>query len=100
MSQINWDNKIGLIPKQTRINQVWDDDMNEIKAAVNDNYRFIQGFFVPTATNGRQVLQVNDKFWGFIGDRFVAGKVLDATADIAADVDDDTKIALAIDGEI
>lgn len=101
MGIINWANKVGIVPKQTRVNQVWDDDMNEIKAAVNDNYRFIDGFFVHTATNGRQVWADNDKFSGWIGDRFVAGKVITATGlSMPADIDDTNKIALAIDNEI
>ena len=39
--------------------------------------------------------EVNDKFDGWIGnDRFVAGIVLDASADLPADIDDDTKVKL------
>ena len=35
--KIVWNNKIGIVPKTTRENQVWDDDMNEIKTAINTN---------------------------------------------------------------
>jgi hypothetical protein len=38
MGKINFEDKIGVVPKQTRKNQVWDDDINEIKAAINENY--------------------------------------------------------------
>lgn len=35
--QITFQNKVGVKPKTVRINQVWDDDMNEIKSVVNEN---------------------------------------------------------------
>ncbi len=35
--KITYDNKVGIIPKTVKINQVWDDDMNEIKDVVNTN---------------------------------------------------------------
>ena len=40
MSQITYDNKVTLVsqPDVARENKVIDDDMNEIKTAVNDNY--------------------------------------------------------------
>ena len=37
MAKITYSDKVGIIPKTVRINQVWDDDMNEIKLKVNDN---------------------------------------------------------------
>jgi len=36
MTKITYDNKIGITPKDVHINQVWDDDMNEIKTVVNE----------------------------------------------------------------
>ena len=36
-SLITFLNKIGLIAKKVRVNQVWDDDMNEIKSAINNH---------------------------------------------------------------
>ena len=35
--KITYTDKVGVVPKMTAINQVWDDDMNEIKQVVNDN---------------------------------------------------------------
>ena len=35
--KITYADKTGVNPKEVHINQVWDDDMNEIKLAVNDN---------------------------------------------------------------
>lgn len=36
-SKITYPDKVGIIAKATHINQVWDDDMNEIKIKVNAN---------------------------------------------------------------
>ena len=36
-SKVTYGDKVGIVPKTVHINQVWDDDMNEIKLVVNDN---------------------------------------------------------------
>ena len=36
-NKIVYADKVGVTPKETHINQVWDDDMNAIKLVVNDN---------------------------------------------------------------
>ena len=36
-SKITYSDKVGITPKETHINQVWDDDMNEIKLKLNTN---------------------------------------------------------------
>ena len=36
MSQVTYNDKIGIIDKETHENQWWDDDANEIKDAIND----------------------------------------------------------------
>lgn len=61
----------------------------------------IQGFSVSTIgkttfTN----LEVGDKFSGWDGDRYVVGKVLNATAILPTDLDDETKIKLVTDKTI
>ena len=35
--KIEFENKVGIVPKGVRINQVWDEDINEIKSVVNSN---------------------------------------------------------------
>jgi len=35
--KITYADKVGVTPKETHINQVWDDDMNEIKLKLNNN---------------------------------------------------------------
>ena len=35
--EITYDDKLGLTPKKTRINQVWDTDMNDLKTVINAN---------------------------------------------------------------
>jgi len=36
-NKVQYSDKVGVTPKETHINQVWDDDMNELKLVVNDN---------------------------------------------------------------
>ena len=36
-NKVTYSDKVGVNPKETHINQVWDDDMNELKLVVNDN---------------------------------------------------------------
>ena len=43
MSKITFEDKVGLVPRTVRINQVWDLDMNEIKAVVNANADSLTG---------------------------------------------------------
>lgn len=61
IKKITYDNKLGVIPKNIHINEVWDDDMNEIKDAINTNAdqviqntndieNIISGSLVPDAT--------------------------------------------------
>jgi hypothetical protein len=45
-------------------------------------------------------LEVDDKFRMWDGDRYVVGKILDDTAILPDDLDDDTKIKLVIDNQI
>lgn len=79
MAKITYGDKVGLVPKTTHENQVWDDDMNEIKSVVNENDKFIQGYFTPTATAGRTTFVVGDVFMGQFGDDFIIARVEDNT---------------------
>lgn len=36
-SKITYSDKVGIVPRETHINQIWDADMNEIKVKVNTN---------------------------------------------------------------
>jgi|14BtaG_2_1085337.scaffolds.fasta_scaffold02624_4 hypothetical protein len=40
--RITYSDKVGVIPRETHINQVWDDDMNEIKTKVNANATLLE----------------------------------------------------------
>lgn len=50
-SKITYADKVGIIPKETHINQVWDDDMNEIKIKVNANATITDTNTANIATN-------------------------------------------------
>lgn len=50
-AKITFADKVGIIPKETRINQVWDDDVNEIKTKHNFNANLIDTNTTDIATN-------------------------------------------------
>ena len=50
-AKITFADKVGIIPKETRINQVWDDDVNEIKTKHNFNANLIDVNTTAIATN-------------------------------------------------
>jgi len=97
--KITFEDKVGVVPKQTRKNQVWDDDINEIKDAINTNDKEIDGMYVYNADNETD-WAVGHKFSGWIGNRFVAGIVKAIPYVVATDIDDTTKTDLAYDSSI
>ncbi len=36
--KVNYDDKVGTVPKNTHTNEWWDDDANEVKQAINTNW--------------------------------------------------------------
>lgn len=66
--KITYADKVGVVPKQTHINQVWDDDMNEIKTVVNANDRIIDGFFVRNKVAGDTTIKVGHEISGITAD--------------------------------
>ena len=75
--KIVWNNKDGLVPKTIRENQVWDDDMNEIKQVVNTNdeesVKASGGVATICEINGALIEKVggNDKTQVEIGDKCI-----------------------------
>ena len=59
-SKITFADKVGIIAKQTRINQVWDDDVNEIKSKFNTNANLIDTNTTDIATNASDILTNKD----------------------------------------
>lgn len=55
-SKITFADKVGIISKQTRINQVWDDDINEIKSKFNANATLLDTNTDDIATNASSIL--------------------------------------------
>jgi len=58
----------------------------------------IEGFYV--LSSGKTTLldwEVGDKFRGWIADRYVVGEILSLPVSLPSDIDDDTKVYLAID---
>jgi len=75
--------------------------LQDLLASVNGGFIFIDGFAV--VAEGKTTLiawEVGDRFSGWIGDRYVVGKIISLPVVLPADIDDDTKVKLAIDGTI
>lgn len=49
--KLSYENKEGIVPKETHINQIWDDDMNEIKLKFNNNADLIDSNTAKGAAN-------------------------------------------------
>ena len=66
-SKITFADKVGIIPKETRINQVWDDDINEIKAKFNANATLIDTNTSNITANASDILDLqNETKIGFL----------------------------------
>lgn len=66
-SKITFADKVGIIPKETRINQVWDDDINEIKAKFNANATLIDTNTSNITANASDILALqNETKIGFL----------------------------------
>ncbi len=63
----------------------------------------IDGFFVdPVGKTDVENWELDDEFWGWSGDRYVVGKILnvDVPIDMPTDLDDANKIGLAVNQQI
>lgn len=103
---------IGMIPgTQTTDEVVNNSDVSGVTAtdALNDLYEnksdiletIIEGFYV--LSTGKTTLldwEVGDKFRGWIGDRYVVGEILSLPVSLPSDIDDVSKVKLAIDSDI
>ena len=94
--KITFQDKVGVEPKQIHKHQVWDDDINAFKQAINQNDKEIDSMYVYNA-NGETEWIVGHRFSGWIGDRFVAGKVKQIPFDPVTDIDNASKTTLAVD---
>ena len=59
-SKITYADKVGVTPKETHINQVWDDDMNEIKIKLNDNADILDVVEQETDVNTLDILELQN----------------------------------------
>lgn len=60
-AKITFADKVGIIPKETRINQVWDDDVNEIKTKHNFNANLIDTNTTNIATNVSDITALSNR---------------------------------------
>ena len=114
--EITYDDKLGLTPKKTRINQVWDTDMNDLKTVINANKNIlnrINGVDANGAVDGEIIIghgvTGNGADTTTIGgatntDTFLkGGTTVKGTVpgqDILNVLDDAGNIALKIDGDL
>ena len=80
-SKITYSDKIGVVPKGTHINQVWDEDMNEIKDKFNTNADLIDTNTTNIATNTANISTIQ-------GDRAFKHNVVTKTGDYTAVIND------------
>ena len=59
--KITWDDKVGIVPREVRINQVQDRDMNEVKLAVNDNADLLIVVEGETDVNTLDIIDLQDE---------------------------------------
>jgi len=59
-SFITYADKVGIIPKTIRINQVWDDDMNELKIVINANANILDTVEQETDVNTLDIADLQD----------------------------------------
>ena len=57
-NKVTYSDKVGVNPKETHINQVWDDDMNELKLVVNDNADLFDSLETEVDTNTLDVIDL------------------------------------------
>ena len=57
-NKIVYADKVGVTPKETHINQVWDDDMNAIKLVVNDNADLFDGLETEVDSNTLDIIDL------------------------------------------
>ena len=59
-NKITYSDKVGITPKETHINQVWDDDMNEIKLKVNNNADLFDSLETEVDVNTLDILELQN----------------------------------------
>ena len=59
--KITYADKVGVTPKETHINQVWDDDMNEVKLKVNNNADLLDDTIVEVDVNTLDIIDLQNE---------------------------------------
>ena len=60
-NKVTYGDKVGVTPKETHINQVWDDDMNEIKLVVNDNADLFDSLETEVDANTLDIIDLENR---------------------------------------
>jgi hypothetical protein len=88
-SKVTFSDKVGVNPKETHINQVWDDDMNEIKLVVNDNADLFDALETEVDANTLDIIDIKAQ-------RAFIKNIVNKTADYTAVIEDYVLVSCSV----
>ena len=88
-NKIVYADKVGVTPKETHINQVWDDDMNEIKLKVNDNADLFDTLETEVDANTLDIIDLK-------ADRAFVKNIVSKVADYTAVIEDYVLVSASV----
>lgn len=88
-SKITFDDKVGVNPKETHINQVWDDDMNQMKLVVNDNADLFDDLEIEVDANTLDIIDIKAQ-------RAFIKNIVNKTADYTAVIEDYVLVSASV----
>ena len=88
-NKVTYSDKVGVNPKETHINQVWDDDMNELKLVVNDNADLFDGLETEVDANTLDIIDIKAQ-------RAYIKNIVNKTADYTAVIEDYVLVSASV----
>ena len=88
-NKVTYSDKVGVNPKETHINQVWDDDMNELKLVVNDNADLFDGLETEVDANTLDIIDLKAQ-------RAFIKNIVNKTADYTAVIEDYVLVSASV----
>ena len=88
-NKITWEDKVGVTPYETRINQVQDIDMNELKLVVNDNADLFDGLETEVDANTLDIIDLKAQ-------RAYIKNIVNKTADYTAVIEDYVLVSASV----
>ena len=88
-NKVTYSDKVGVTPKETHINQVWDDDMNELKLVVNDNADLFDSLETEVDANTLDIIDLKAQ-------RAYIKNIVNKTADYTAVIEDYVLVSASV----